>query len=77
MEAVPRWESLYTNDGRDRSKQMIETARNAGLLALYQLTVALGILLMPIALLARRAGVPLPMGRLVEAVGTAYEDAAE
>jgi hypothetical protein len=56
---------------------MIETARNAGLLALYQLTVALGILLMPIALLARRAGVPLPMGRLVEAVGTAYEDAAE
>ena len=54
--------------------QMIETAQKAGLLALYQFTVALGILMMPIALLARRAGVRLPVGRIVAAVGTAYEN---
>lgn len=53
---------------------MIEMAQKAGLLVLYQFTVALGILLMPVALLARRAGVRLPVGRLVAAVGTAYEN---
>ena len=53
---------------------MIESVQKAGLLVLYQLTVALGILLMPIALLARHAGVRLPVGRLIETVGTAYED---
>nr|WP_309473048.1 hypothetical protein [Halopelagius longus] len=35
----------------------------------------LGILMMPVALFARRLGVSLPVGRLVEAAGTAYERA--
>jgi len=33
---------------------------------LYQTTVALGILLLPVALLSRRLGLPLPVDRLVE-----------
>jgi hypothetical protein len=41
----------------------------------YQTTIALGILAMPLALLARRAGVTLPLHRLVESAGSAYEAA--
>jgi len=49
----------------------------AGLLALHQAAVTVGILLLPLALAARRAGLRLPMGRLVEATGSAYERVAE
>jgi hypothetical protein len=55
---------------------MIATMHELSLLALYQVTLVLGILLMPVALLARRAGVNLPIGRLVDSVGRAYERAA-
>lgn len=40
--------------------------------ALYQFSIVLGITLMPVALAATRAGVPLPVGRLVERLGEAY-----
>ncbi|EMA04482.1 MULTISPECIES: hypothetical protein [Haloferax] len=46
------------------------------LFAAYQLSVATGIALLPIALAARRMGVTLPIHRLVETTGTAYERAA-
>lgn len=52
---------------------MITVFRRLALFALYQTTVALGILLLPVALLAHRAGVNLPLGRLVATVGDAYE----
>jgi hypothetical protein len=55
---------------------MIETAYRAGLLAAYQFAVFVGILLMPVALVARRMGVTLPIGRLVETLDTAYSEAA-
>lgn len=48
--------------------------RRAGLFALYQVTLAFGIVLMPVALLVRRAGVALPVGRLVESIGGAYDE---
>jgi hypothetical protein len=51
---------------------MIETVQRAGLLVAYQLAVFVGILLMPVALLARRAGVTLPVGRLVRTLDEAY-----
>ncbi|MFB6256980.1 MAG: hypothetical protein ABEH58_09705 [Haloplanus sp.] len=54
---------------------MFDAVRRAGLFALYQTTVALGILLMPVALLARQVGLRLPVGRLVDALGTAYDEA--
>jgi hypothetical protein len=55
---------------------MIDTAHRALLLALYQLSILLGILLLPVALAARRAGVVLPMDRVIERLGAAYENAA-
>lgn len=54
---------------------MYDAVRRAGLLAMYQTTVALGILLMPVALLVRRAGLRLPIDRVVDALGTAYDEA--
>lgn len=53
---------------------MIETAYRLSLFALYQFTIALGILLFPLALLARHAGVEFPLGRVVARLGTAYEN---
>jgi hypothetical protein len=54
---------------------MIETAHRAGLLLAYQVAVFVGILLMPVALLVRRVGVTLPIGRLVEQLDDAYTEA--
>lgn len=45
--------------------------------ALYQISLAVGIALLPIALLARHAGVRLRVGRFVERLGAAYDDVAE
>ncbi|WP_435194336.1 hypothetical protein [Natronomonas sp. EA1] len=47
----------------------------ATLFATYQTTIALGVLLLPIALLARKAGLPLPLDRVIARVGAAYEAA--
>jgi len=52
---------------------MIERAIAATLFTLYQLTIALGIALLPVALLTRRFGFTLPLDRLVEATERAYE----
>lgn len=46
---------------------------NATLFALYQLSVLLGIVLLPVALVARRAGVMLPIHRIIDRLGKAYE----
>ncbi|WP_164974785.1 hypothetical protein [Halegenticoccus tardaugens] len=54
---------------------MIESLRRFTLFALYQTTVVVGILLLPVAVLARRAGVSLPVGRLIETLEAAYDDA--
>jgi hypothetical protein len=45
------------------------------LLALYQFSLAVGILLLPFALLARQAGFTPPVHRLVDRLGDAYERA--
>lgn len=54
---------------------MIERAYRATLFALYQFTIAVGIALMPVALAARRTGVTLPVHRVVDELGDAYENA--
>lgn len=48
----------------------------AALFALYQLSLLVGVLLLPVALAARRLGVTLPLGRLVERLGDAYAETA-
>jgi chloramphenicol O-acetyltransferase len=45
----------------------------ASVFALYQFSIALGITLLPVAIVANRAGVPIPVGRLVERLGEAHE----
>lgn len=55
---------------------MFETTYRISVFALYQVTVMLGILLLPVALLAQRFGVTFPLGHLVERLGTAYENVA-
>ncbi len=49
----------------------------AAVFALYQFSLVLGIALMPFALVARRAGVPLPVHRVVARLGSAYDHAAD
>ena len=40
---------------------------------LYQFSIVLGIALLPVALVANRAGIPFPVGQLVDRVGTVYQ----
>lgn len=54
---------------------MIEPLQRATLFALYQTSIVLGIALLPVALLAQRGGVTLPIGRFVDRLGRAYEQA--
>lgn len=51
------------------------TRTSRGLLfATYQLTVLLGLLFMPVALVARRLGVTVPYGRIVQRMGEWMEE---
>jgi len=52
---------------------MFEPLYRAGTFATYQITLVLGIALMPLALFARRLGVTLPLGDLVAATKRAYD----
>jgi hypothetical protein len=52
---------------------MTTRATRGLLFATYQLTVLLGVLLMPVALLVRQLGVPVPLDRLVSRLGNAVE----
>ena len=55
---------------------MIERAIAATLFTLYQVTIALGIALLPVALITRRFGFTLPVDRLVDVTERAYETTA-
>jgi hypothetical protein len=56
---------------------MLRRLHRTAMLALYQLVVMAGIAMLPVALLARRVGLTLPVDRMVEAAGTAYDEATE
>ncbi len=55
---------------------MIDRIKQATLFALYQFSIALGITLLPLAVALDRVGLTLPMHRIVERVGSAYEQTA-
>jgi hypothetical protein len=55
---------------------MIERALTATLFTLYQLTIALGIAMLPVALVTSMFGFTLPIHRLVDATEDAYEHTA-
>ena len=54
---------------------MISILERAALFALYQASIALGILLLPVALLLGRIGVTLPIHRVVGRLDEAYANA--
>ncbi len=54
---------------------MIAAVQRASIFALYQMSIAIGILLLPIALIARLLGITLPIHHVVDRLGEAYTDA--
>jgi hypothetical protein len=52
---------------------MRERLHRTTLFALYQLTLVVGIALLPVALITQQLGVQLPLDRLVLRVKNAYE----
>ncbi|WP_185911781.1 hypothetical protein [Halonotius roseus] len=52
---------------------MIETVSRFTAFALYQLTVLLGIVLLPVALATRRVGFQLPVASLLDSLEATYE----
>lgn len=54
---------------------MKSRAHRAMLFALYQLSILVGILAMPLALLTRQAGFTVPIHRLITRIETAHENA--
>ena len=52
---------------------MVPSPRSLVVLALYQLSLVVGILLLPIALVTRKFGVPLPFHRVISRLADAYE----
>jgi hypothetical protein len=52
---------------------MASQVYRALMFVLYQFSIAVGITLLPVALVANRAGVPFPIGRLIEHIGDAYD----
>jgi hypothetical protein len=55
---------------------MTASLYRAAVLALYQISVLMGIALLPVALVAKRAGISLPVDRLLGRLDSAYERAA-
>ena len=55
---------------------MIDRVTKLVLLTAYQSTLALGIALLPVAILARQVGITLPIHRLIERTEKAYQSAA-
>ena len=53
---------------------MLDELRRGAAFVAYQLVLAIGILAMPVALGARRLGLTLPIGRLVESAERAYRN---
>ncbi len=56
---------------------MKSRVHHATMFALYQLTIAVGIFAMPLAIMARQAGLSLPVHRLLATAEEAYENATE
>ena len=56
---------------------MFAPLRRVTMFALYQMSVLAGILLLPVAIMAQRVGVPFPMHRIMEVLANAYEQSVE
>ncbi|MFW6448813.1 MAG: hypothetical protein ACOC0X_04655 [Halobacteriota archaeon] len=52
---------------------MLERVSRTLLFGAYQASIAVGILLFPAAIVTKRLGIPLPIHRVIRALGAAYE----
>lgn len=68
------WEKAYIRSSVQSDCTIMIRPYRATLLALYQVTLLLGILMMPLALLTRRLGIRLPVDRAIRSVKRAYEE---
>jgi len=55
---------------------MVARLYTATLLALYQLTLLAGIVLLPVAMVSERLGLRLPIDRAVDGLNDAYDQAS-
>ena len=58
---------------RERLYRMITRLSNVALFALYQTTIAFGLLLLPLAVAMKRVGLSLPVHRLLARVERTYD----
>ena len=65
-------EDIYGTTGL-RMDTMAASLYRASVLALYQISIVLGIALLPVALAANRAGISFPVGRVFERIDSVYE----
>ena len=68
----PHTENLYTKPCSDRGTMAPKPYR-ALVFALYQFSLVLGIALLPVALVANRAGIPFPVGQFVDRIKAVYQ----
>jgi len=54
---------------------MIERLQSTVVFALYQLSIVVGITALPFAMLVRRAGLSVPLNRVIDRLDGAYESA--
>ena len=66
---------IYTQSQRV-GRSTMERVYRATLLVLYQLALLVGIVVMPVALVADRFGLGLPVHRAVKRLGEKYDQAA-
>ena len=57
------------------SPYMVPSLYRSSVFALYQLTIAVGIALLPVALAAEQVGLRIPLDRVIDRLGEAYDGA--
>lgn len=62
---------------RHRQTPMITRAYRTTLYASYQASLVAGITLLPVAIFARQAGIPLPVHRVIQRLRNAYDATLE
>lgn len=76
LNATPKADTLKYPCGLGRAEAMAGTLYRTTLFALYQTTLLLGVLMLPVALAVRQVGLTLPIGRMIERLGDAYHSTA-
>lgn len=59
-------QNVYIMGSSHPGRKMIDSLQRTTLLVAYQLSIIVGILLLPIAMLAKRGGITLPIHRLID-----------